>query len=186
MPVNGYMISGMLTRGKNCEDGVLCAPKLSEVTGGDAVYPRSMRVESLLPDRPQRSPPKPQWIVRLAEDGASSGFRIRKKRSQRRTIQFIWHGQAEQFQDRGHNVCGPDLRVNLFACVAILRQLHNQGNVRSRIVQKNAMRIFMVLAKTLAVVSNDHDQRAVVPASFLQVSKETAQCRVRIGNLAIV
>ena len=27
MPVNGYMISGMLTRGKNCEDGVLCAPK---------------------------------------------------------------------------------------------------------------------------------------------------------------
>lgn len=42
MPVNGYMISGMLTRGKDCEDGVLCAPKLSEVEGGDAVYPRSM------------------------------------------------------------------------------------------------------------------------------------------------
>ena len=42
MPVNGYMISGMLTRGKDCEDGVLCAPKLSEVQGGDAVYPRSM------------------------------------------------------------------------------------------------------------------------------------------------
>src|SRR5438477_10596393 len=42
MPVNGYMVSGMLTRGKDCEDGVLCAPKLSEVQGGDAVYPRSM------------------------------------------------------------------------------------------------------------------------------------------------
>ncbi len=42
MPVNGYMISGMLTRGKGCEDGVLCAPKLSEVMGGDAVYPKSM------------------------------------------------------------------------------------------------------------------------------------------------
>ena len=39
LPVNGYMISGMLTRGKNCEDGVLCAPKLSEVQGGEAVYP---------------------------------------------------------------------------------------------------------------------------------------------------
>src|ERR1700719_1240584 len=47
LPVNGYMISGMLTRGKNCEDGVLCAPKLSDVTGGDAVYPRSMRDELL-------------------------------------------------------------------------------------------------------------------------------------------
>jgi predicted AlkP superfamily phosphohydrolase/phosphomutase len=43
-PVNGYMISGMLTRGKNCEDGVLCAPKLSEVLGGPqaAVYPKNL------------------------------------------------------------------------------------------------------------------------------------------------
>jgi predicted AlkP superfamily phosphohydrolase/phosphomutase len=47
MPVDGYMISGMLTRGKNCEDGVLCAPKLSEVEGGDAVYPRSLQAELL-------------------------------------------------------------------------------------------------------------------------------------------
>jgi predicted AlkP superfamily phosphohydrolase/phosphomutase len=45
MPVNGYMVSGMLTRGKNCEDGVLCAPKLSEVEGGDAVYPATMKAE---------------------------------------------------------------------------------------------------------------------------------------------
>jgi predicted AlkP superfamily phosphohydrolase/phosphomutase len=42
MKVNGYMISGMLTRGKECEDGLLCSPKLSEVEGGDAVYPHSM------------------------------------------------------------------------------------------------------------------------------------------------
>ncbi len=45
MPVNGYMVSGMLTRGKNCEDGILCAPKLSEVTGGSAVYPASLKPE---------------------------------------------------------------------------------------------------------------------------------------------
>lgn len=47
MPVNGYMVSGMLTRGKNCEDGVLCAPKLSEVEGGDPVYPNAMKAELL-------------------------------------------------------------------------------------------------------------------------------------------
>src|SRR6202167_4713246 len=47
MPVNGYMVSGMLTRGKNCEDGVMCAPKLSEVEGGDAVYPKSLKPELL-------------------------------------------------------------------------------------------------------------------------------------------
>ncbi len=45
MPVNGYMISGMLTRGRNCEDGVLCAPKLSEVEGGEAVYPTTLKTE---------------------------------------------------------------------------------------------------------------------------------------------
>lgn len=44
-PVNGYMISGMLTRGTNCEDGLLCSPKLSEVHGGDAVYPSTLRSE---------------------------------------------------------------------------------------------------------------------------------------------
>ena len=45
LPVNGYMISGMLTRGKNCEDGVLCAPKLSEVQGGEPVYPPALKAE---------------------------------------------------------------------------------------------------------------------------------------------
>jgi predicted AlkP superfamily phosphohydrolase/phosphomutase len=47
-PVNGYVISGMLTRGNKesgCEDGVLCAPKLSQVVGGDAVYPKSFEKE---------------------------------------------------------------------------------------------------------------------------------------------
>src|ERR1700730_12979968 len=47
MPVDGYMISGMLTRGKDCEDGVLCAPKLSEVQGGAAVYPAELKTELL-------------------------------------------------------------------------------------------------------------------------------------------
>jgi predicted AlkP superfamily phosphohydrolase/phosphomutase len=47
MPLNGYMISGMLTRGKNCEDGVLCAPRLSEVEGGAAVYPPALKAELL-------------------------------------------------------------------------------------------------------------------------------------------
>lgn len=45
MPLNGYMISGMLTRGTGCEDGILCSPKLSEVKGGEAVYPPSMVAE---------------------------------------------------------------------------------------------------------------------------------------------
>ena len=45
MPLNGYMISGMLTRGKGCDDGILCSPRLSEVKGGAAVYPPSLAAE---------------------------------------------------------------------------------------------------------------------------------------------
>jgi predicted AlkP superfamily phosphohydrolase/phosphomutase len=45
MPVNGYVVTGMLTRGKGCEDGILCSPKLSEVIGGDAVQPPAMAAE---------------------------------------------------------------------------------------------------------------------------------------------
>jgi predicted AlkP superfamily phosphohydrolase/phosphomutase len=45
MPLNGYMISGMLTRGKGCEDGILCSPRLSDVKGEDAVYPPNMIAE---------------------------------------------------------------------------------------------------------------------------------------------
>ena len=37
----------MLTRGKECEDGVLCSPKLSEVQGGDAVFPKELKTELL-------------------------------------------------------------------------------------------------------------------------------------------
>ncbi len=44
-PVNGYLITGMLTHGKGCEDGMLCSPKLSEVQDGDAVFPKTLTPE---------------------------------------------------------------------------------------------------------------------------------------------
>lgn len=44
-PVNGYVITGMLTHGKGCEDGMLCSPKLSEVQDGDAVFPKTLARE---------------------------------------------------------------------------------------------------------------------------------------------
>lgn len=43
--VNGYLITGMLTRGKGCEDGVLCSPKLSEADGGNAAFPKEIAGE---------------------------------------------------------------------------------------------------------------------------------------------
>lgn len=44
-PVNGYMVSGMLTKGESCESGVLCSPLLSQVKGGEAVYPLALKTE---------------------------------------------------------------------------------------------------------------------------------------------
>ncbi len=43
-PVNGYMVSGMLTQSKDC-DGILCSPKLSEVVNGEPIYPKEMKAE---------------------------------------------------------------------------------------------------------------------------------------------
>jgi predicted AlkP superfamily phosphohydrolase/phosphomutase len=53
-PVNGYLITGMLTHGKGCEDGMLCSPKLSEVQDGDAVFPKALagEIKSALGDIP--------------------------------------------------------------------------------------------------------------------------------------
>jgi predicted AlkP superfamily phosphohydrolase/phosphomutase len=44
-PVNGYVVAGMLTTGKGCEDGILCSPRLSQVQGGAAVYPTALTAE---------------------------------------------------------------------------------------------------------------------------------------------
>jgi len=43
--VNGYLITGRLTRGRDCEDGMPCSPKLTEVRDGDAVFPKSLAGE---------------------------------------------------------------------------------------------------------------------------------------------
>ena len=66
------MISGMLTRGKGCEDGVLCSPKLSEVQAGDAVYPKNLapEIEAKIGDISLdclRMPSKDDWKAKEAE-----------------------------------------------------------------------------------------------------------------------
>jgi predicted AlkP superfamily phosphohydrolase/phosphomutase len=65
LPVNGYMISGMLTRGKNCEDGVLCAPKLSEVEGGDVIRDEQTQLFDYLLDH---HPTDFTWLGQSCED----------------------------------------------------------------------------------------------------------------------
>src|SRR5712672_1899921 len=55
-----------------------------------------------------------------------------------------------------------------------------------RIVKKNAVGIFMMIAKPLAVISDHNDQRSVVPTLFFQVREKVAQSRIGVGNLSVV
>src|SRR5882762_2218600 len=55
-----------------------------------------------------------------------------------------------------------------------------------RIVKKNTVGIFVMLAEPLAVISDHNDQRSVVPTLFFQVREKVAQSRIGVGNLSVV
>src|SRR5882762_6854294 len=55
-----------------------------------------------------------------------------------------------------------------------------------RIVKKNTVGIFVVLAQPLAVISDHNDQRSVVPTLFFEVREKVAESRIGVGNLAVV
>src|SRR5882762_6422012 len=55
-----------------------------------------------------------------------------------------------------------------------------------RIVKKNTVSIFMVLAKPFAMISDHNDQRSVIPTLFFQVREKVAESRIGVGNLAVV
>src|SRR6266850_1168629 len=55
-----------------------------------------------------------------------------------------------------------------------------------RIVKKNTVGIFVVLAKSFAVISDHNDQRSVIPTLFFQIREKVAQSRIGVGNFAVV
>src|SRR5205823_11795117 len=73
-----------------------------------------------------------------------------------------------------------------FARFLFIGQLHNQGNVSCRIVEKNPVRVLTMLPQSFPVISDDDDQRSLIPVLLLQVVEEATQSRIREGNLSIV
>src|SRR6266404_2354682 len=55
-----------------------------------------------------------------------------------------------------------------------------------RVVQKYSMRIFAMLAQSLAMISDDHNNRVLIPSMRLQISNKIPQRRVRISDFTIV
>jgi len=83
------------------------------------------KLEAFLSNRPQRGPSKLQWVFGFTENRAGSRLKAGKERLQRIAIQTRRNRDAEQAQNRGHDVRRADLRVNRPARIAFLRQLHN-------------------------------------------------------------
>src|SRR6516162_2062885 len=104
--------------------------------------------------RTDRSAAKTQRIIGLAKYGPGSRFAIEERGFQRSAIHTWWNRNAEKLQDRGRDIYRTHLLVNHSAGLLVIRQLHNQWNVRCRIVEKNAVRIFTMFAQPFPVVSD--------------------------------
>src|SRR5260221_8172704 len=55
-----------------------------------------------------------------------------------------------------------------------------------RIVEENAVSVFVMLAESFSVIPHDNDHCSLIPALLLEVSKEVTQRRIRVGNFSVV
>src|SRR6202166_644670 len=55
-----------------------------------------------------------------------------------------------------------------------------------RIVEENAVSVFVMLAESFSVISHDNNHCSLIPSLFLEVSEEVTQCRIRVGNFSVV
>src|SRR5690349_9091573 len=99
----------------------------------------------------------------------------------------------QQVSDGGQDIRRPNLRFNHVASFDITRlrrqfqgyfywHLYDEWDVGGGVVEKNSMRIFVVLAQALAMISDHDDQGIVVAASFLQVRNKVGQRRIGVSD----
>ena len=65
-------------------------------------------------------------------------------------------------------------------------QFKDQGYVSGGVVQKNSVRVLVMLTQAFAMISDYDDERVFVPASLLQIPDKAAQGRIGVGDLAVV
>src|SRR5690349_3827596 len=65
-------------------------------------------------------------------------------------------------------------------------QLQDEGNVRRRIVEKEPVFLFAVIAESFAMVREQHDRGALVEVERAQAIEQPADDLVGIRNLAVI
>ena len=94
---------------------------------------------------------------------------------ERFAVESCRSGYAKHVQHRWQNVGGAYLGIHyLFGCT-LPRQFHDEGDVNRGIVEKYPVCIFVMLAQAFAVVTDDDDQRVVIPALLFQVTQKIRQ-----------
>ena len=73
------------------------------------------------------------------------------KGPQRYAVQLFWSGDRQEIQYRGHDIDRANLCLNFFSCFAPIRKLHESTERGGRIVQKDSVCIFLMLAQSFAV-----------------------------------
>ena len=110
----------------------------------------------------------------------------RQQRDKRFAIEAMALAIGKHFQNRRENVGGSDLVVDRGSGSVRSGQFEDERHMKRGIVQKDAVSLFTVLAESLAMVSDNDNQRGIVPPLFLQIVEECLQCRIRVRDLTIV
>ncbi len=123
-------------------------------------------------------------------DGACVGFFVVDERKQRLAVQFCRRSDAGRGKNGRKDVGGAHLGINHGAAMSgsrrFQRRFQNERNVQRRVVKKQAVSIFSVLAQAFAVIAGDDDDGVVVDAGFLQKCNPVGDRGIGVGNFAVV
>src|SRR5215472_3301854 len=121
--------------------------------------PRSLdKLEAIVADGSKRSPSETQGIIRFAKNGPRGRSGSEQSRLQGSAIQARRCRNAEQLQNRRQNICRTHLFLDHFARFLFLRLLQDQRYMCCRIVEKDAVSLFPMLAQSFPMISDHDDQ----------------------------
>src|SRR5262245_28952831 len=92
----------------------------------------------------------------------------------------------KQVKNGRQNVRGSHLCFDNFARSSVILPFHYQRHMGGRIVEKNSMSLFLMLAKTFSMVGDNHHDGVFIPVVALEVRNVITQCRIGVCDLAVI
>ncbi len=116
---------------------------------------------------------------------AFGGFRTVKHGDKRNAVGFLERPETRQLGERRCQVGQPD-RFGDAARTECARPVDDPGNPERPLVDEQTVRRLAVLAETLAVVRNDHDQGVAPTLRVGQPLQEPVELTVDVSDFAVV